>query len=138
MGESGLHPPPLLRNAEIASENDHVIARLEVLVPFRVELVEVGQECEEIINNRVDTAIDAPVGETFGNIVFEVIRQERFESIHVSPGVVQLPDESDLRRIRHANLPSGDVDGPLESDTQVGSYVATTRAPTSGTPKELS
>src|SRR6516162_8382012 len=30
MGESGLHPPPLLRNAEIASENDHVIARLEV------------------------------------------------------------------------------------------------------------
>src|SRR5215471_10149558 len=25
MGESGLHPPPLLRNAEIASENDHVI-----------------------------------------------------------------------------------------------------------------
>src|SRR5262245_55434817 len=36
MGESGLHPPPLLRNAEIASENDHVIARLEVLIPFRV------------------------------------------------------------------------------------------------------
>src|SRR5215469_8592222 len=47
MGESGLHPPPLLRDAEIASENDHVIARLEVLVPFRVELVEVGKECEE-------------------------------------------------------------------------------------------
>src|SRR5215510_14450214 len=44
MGESGLHPPPLLRNAEILPENDHVIARLEVLVPFRVELVEVGQE----------------------------------------------------------------------------------------------
>src|SRR5215469_5971550 len=44
MGESGLHPPPLLRNADMASENDHVIARLEVLVPFRVELVEVGQE----------------------------------------------------------------------------------------------
>src|SRR5262245_53728895 len=99
MSESGLHPPPLLRNAEIASENDHVIARLEVLVPFRVELVEVGQECEEIINNRVDTAIDAPVGESFGNIILEVIRQERFEYIHVSPGVVQLPDESDLRRI---------------------------------------
>src|SRR6516164_968384 len=99
MGESGLHPPPLLRNAEIASENDHVIARLEVLVPFRVELVEVGKECEEIINNRVDTAIDAPVGESFGNVIFEVIRQERFENIHVSPGVVQLPDESDLRCI---------------------------------------
>jgi hypothetical protein len=60
MGESGLHPPPLLRNAEIASENDHVIARLEVLVHLRVELVEVGKECEEIINNRVDTPIDAP------------------------------------------------------------------------------
>src|SRR5262249_36177762 len=30
MGESGLHPPPLLRNAEIMPENDHVIARLEV------------------------------------------------------------------------------------------------------------
>src|SRR5262249_48553075 len=99
MGESDLHLPPVLRNAEIASENDHVIARLEVLVPFRVELVEVGQECEEIINNRVYTAIDAPVGETFGNIILEVIRQERFESIHVSPGVVQLPDESDLRCI---------------------------------------
>src|SRR6516225_8132852 len=99
MGESGLHPPALLRNAEIASENDHVIARLEVLVPFRVELVEVGKECEEIINNRVDTAIDAPVGESFGNIILEVIRQERFENIHVSPGVVQLPDKSDLRRI---------------------------------------
>src|SRR5262249_44774738 len=99
MGKSGLHPPPLLRNAEIASENDHVIARLEVLVPFRVELVEVGQECEEIINNRVDTAIDAPVGESFGNIILEVIRQERFENIHVSPGAVQFPDESDLRRI---------------------------------------
>src|SRR5262249_62401409 len=69
MGESGLYPPPLLRNAEIASENDHVIARLEVLVPFRVKLVEVGQECEEITNNRVDTAIDAPVGESFGNII---------------------------------------------------------------------
>src|SRR5262249_32638413 len=40
MGESGLHLPPVLRNAEIASKNDHVIARLEVLVPFRVELVE--------------------------------------------------------------------------------------------------
>src|SRR5262244_1361406 len=105
MGESGLHPPPLLRNAEIASENDHVIARLEVLVPFRVELVEVGQEREEITDNRVDTAIDAPVGESFGNIILEVIRQERFERIHVSPGVVQLPDESDLRRIRHANPP---------------------------------
>src|SRR5215469_2165887 len=62
MGESGLHLPPLLRNAEIASENDHVIARLEVLVSFRVELVEVSQECEEIINNSVDTAIDAPLG----------------------------------------------------------------------------
>src|SRR6516162_11319285 len=61
MGESGLHPPPLLRNAEIASENDHVIARLEVLVPFRVELVEVGREFEEI-KNPVDTAIDAPLG----------------------------------------------------------------------------
>src|SRR5499426_3050320 len=115
MGESGLHPPPLLRNADIASENDHVIARLEVLVPFRVELVEVAKECEEIINNRVDTAIDAPVGESFGNVILEVIRQERFENIHVSPGAVQFPDESDLRRIRHANPP--DVDGPLESDT---------------------
>src|SRR5215470_1403299 len=104
MGESGLRPPPLLRNAEIASENDHVIARLEVLVPFRVELVEVGQECEEIADP-LDTAIDAPVGESFFNIPLDVIRQERFESIHVSPGVVQLPDESDLRRIRHANLP---------------------------------
>ena len=51
----------------LASENDHVIARLEVLVPFRVELVEVGKECEEIINNRVDAAIDAPFGESFGN-----------------------------------------------------------------------
>src|SRR6516225_341498 len=68
MGESGLHPPPLLRNAEIASENDHVIARLEVLVPFRVELVEVGQKWEKTTDNRVDTAIDAPVGESFGNI----------------------------------------------------------------------
>src|SRR5262245_2755890 len=38
MGESGLHLPPLLRNAEIASENDHVITRLEVL-----ELRELGQ-----------------------------------------------------------------------------------------------
>src|SRR5262249_48931999 len=99
MGESGLHPLPLLRNAEIASENDHVIARLEVLVPFRVERVEVGQECEEIIDNRVDTAIDASVGESFGNIPLDVIGQERFERIHVSHGVVQLPDESDLRRI---------------------------------------
>src|SRR5262249_47735127 len=100
MGEPGLHLPPLLRNAEIASKNDHVIARLEVLVPFRVELVEVvHNECEEIINNRVDTAIDAPVGESFGNFILEVIRQERFENIHVSPGVVQLPDESDLRCI---------------------------------------
>src|SRR5215469_2634431 len=114
MGESGLHPPPLLRNAEIAPENDHVIARLEVLVPFRVELIEVGKECKEITNNRVNAAIDAPVGESFGNIVLEVIRQERFESIHVSPGIVQLPDESDLRRIRHANLPWVDVDGPLD------------------------
>src|SRR5262249_8551854 len=103
MGESGLHPPPLLRDAEIVPENDHVIPRLEVLVP--VELVEVGQECEEIINNRVDTAIDAPVGESFSNIILEVIRQERFENIHVSPGAVQFPDESDLRRIRHENLP---------------------------------
>ena len=51
-----------------------MIARLEVLVPFRVELVEVGKECEEIINNRVDTAIDAPVGETFRNIILNVIR----------------------------------------------------------------
>src|SRR5262249_14979667 len=106
MGESGLPPPPLLRNAEIASENDHVIARLEVLVPFRVELVEVGRECEEI-KDPGDTAIDAPVGETFLNIPLDVIRQERFERIHVSHGVVQLPDESDLRRIRHANLPLG-------------------------------
>src|SRR5215831_1849381 len=99
MGESGFHPPPLLRNAEIASENDHVIARLEVLVPFRVELVEVGHEWEETTDNRVDTAIDAPVGESFGDIPLGVIRQERFERIHVSHGVVQLPDESDLRRI---------------------------------------
>src|SRR5262245_1649321 len=30
---------------------------------------------------------------------------ERFERIHVSPGVVQLADESNLRRMRHANLP---------------------------------
>src|SRR5262245_3389280 len=105
MGESGLHPAPLLRNAEIASENDHVIARLDVLVPFRIELVEVGKECEEIINNGVDTAIDAPIGESFGNIILEVIRQERLENIHVSTGVIQFPDESDLRRIRHANLP---------------------------------
>src|SRR6516225_8554097 len=105
MGESGLRPPPLLRNAEIVPENDHVIARLEVLVPFRVELVEVGQEWEEITDRRVETAIDAPVGESFGNIPLDVIRQERFERIHVSHGVVQLPDESDLRRIRHANLP---------------------------------
>src|SRR5262245_51406323 len=133
MGESGLHLPPLLRNAEIASENDHVIARLEVLVPLREELVEVGQECEEIINNRVDTAIDASFGETFGNIILEVIRQERFESIHVPPGVVQLPDESDLRRSRHANLPYVDVDGLLERDTQVGRYLAATRAPSSDT-----
>src|SRR5215831_2166716 len=58
MGESGLHLPPLLRNAEIASENDHVIARLEVLVPFRVELVEVAQERKETIERRVDAAID--------------------------------------------------------------------------------
>src|SRR5262252_2124136 len=114
MGESGLHLPPLLRNAEIASKNDYVIARLEVLVPFRVELVEVGKECEEIINNRVDTAIDAPVWESFDNVILEVIRQERFENIHVSPGVVQLSDESDLRRIRHPKPPQVDVDGPLE------------------------
>src|SRR6516162_6173751 len=99
MGESGLHPPPLLRNAEIVSENDHVIARLEVLVPFRVELDEVGQEWEEITDRLFETAIDAPVGESFGNIPLDVIRQERFERIHVSHGGVQLPDESDLRRI---------------------------------------
>src|SRR6516162_269385 len=98
MGESGLHLPPLLRNAEIASENDHVIARLEVLVPFRVELVEVGREFEEI-KDPGDTAIDAPVGETFLNIPLDVIRQQRFERIHVSHGGVQLPDESDLPRI---------------------------------------
>src|SRR5262249_37738148 len=47
MGESSLHPLPLLRNAEIASENDHVIARLEVLVPFRVELVEVAKNVKK-------------------------------------------------------------------------------------------
>src|SRR5262245_19925884 len=88
MGESGLHPPPLLRNAEIVPENDHVIARLEVLVPFRVELVEVGQEWEETTDRRVEAAIDAPVGESFGNIVLDVIRQERFERIHVSHGGV--------------------------------------------------
>src|SRR5262244_2306325 len=99
MGESGLHPPPLLRNAEIVPENDHVIARLEVLVPFCVELVEVGQEWEETTERRVEAAIDAPFGESFGNIVLEIICQERFESIHVSLGIVQLPDESDLRRI---------------------------------------
>src|SRR5215471_5471106 len=99
MGESGLHPPPLLRKAEIVPENDHVIARLEVLVPFRVELVEACQECEELTDRRVETAIDAPVGESFGNIILDVIRQERFERIHVSLGGVQLPDESDLRRI---------------------------------------
>src|SRR5215468_3165579 len=80
MGESGLHLPPLLRNAEIVPENDHVIARLEVLVPSRVELVEVGRKCEEI-KNPGDTAIDAPLGESFGNIPLDVIRQERFESI---------------------------------------------------------
>src|SRR5262245_8920270 len=79
MGESGLHPPPLLRNAEIVSENDHVIARLEVLVPFRVELVEFGQEREEITDRVFDTVIDAPFGESFGNIPLGVIRQERFE-----------------------------------------------------------
>ena len=62
MGESGLHPPPLLRNADIASENDHVIARLEVLVPFRVELVEFGQEWEETTERLFETAIDAPLG----------------------------------------------------------------------------
>src|SRR5262245_28243495 len=99
MGASGLHPPPLLREADIVPENDHVIARLEVLVPFRVELVEVGQEWEELTDRRVETAIDAPVGESFGNIVLDVIRQERFERIHISHGGVQLPDESDLRRI---------------------------------------
>jgi len=81
----------------------HVIARLEVLVPFRVELVELGQEREELSDCRVDTAIDAPAGESFGDIPLDVVRQERQESIHVSHGVVQLPDESDLRRIRHAN-----------------------------------
>ena len=53
----------------------------------------------------VDTAIDAPVGESFGNIPLDVIHQERFERIHISHGGVQLPDESDQRRIRHANLP---------------------------------
>src|SRR5215468_8476008 len=99
MGESGFQPPPLLRNAEIVPENDHVIARLEVLVPFRVELVEVGQEWEEITDRRVETAIDASFGESFGNIPLDVILQERFERIHVSHGGVQLPDESDLRRI---------------------------------------
>src|SRR5262245_10336641 len=62
MGESGLHLPPLLRNAEIVPENDHVIARLEVLVPFRVELVEVGQEWEETTERLIETAIDAPLG----------------------------------------------------------------------------
>jgi len=103
MCESGLHLPPLLRNAEIASENDHVIARLEVLVPFRVELVEVGREREEI-KDPGDTAIDAPLGESFGNIPLDVIRQERFESIRVSHGGVQLPDERDLRCICHNNL----------------------------------
>src|SRR5262249_6401435 len=123
MGESGLRPPPLLRNAEIASENDHVIARLEILVPFRVELVEVGQEPEKITNNCVDPEINAAIGETFGNIILEVMGKERLESIHVSPGVVQLPDESDLQRIRHANLPSVGVDVPLESDTRVGRYL---------------
>src|SRR5262245_27121744 len=98
MGESGLHLPPLLRTAEIAPKNDHVIARLEVLVPFRVELVEVGRECEEI-KDTFDTAIDTPVRKSFLNIPLDVFRQERFENIHVSHGVVQLPDESDLRRI---------------------------------------
>src|SRR5262245_57052146 len=105
MGEAGLHSSPLLRNANIASESDHVIARLEVLVPFRVELVEVGQEWEEFIDSRVETAIDAPGGESFGNVILEVIRKQRFEIIHVSRRTVQFPDESDLRRIRHANLP---------------------------------
>src|SRR5499425_428807 len=76
MGESGLHPPPLLRNAEIASENYHVITRLEVLIPFCIELVEVRKEFEEIINNRVDIAIDAPIGESFSNIIFDVIGQK--------------------------------------------------------------
>src|SRR5262249_20407609 len=78
MGESGLPHPPLLRKAEIVPENDHVIARLEVLVPFRVELVEFGQERKEITDRLFDTAIDAPVGEPFGNIPLGVIRQERF------------------------------------------------------------
>src|ERR1700757_1692840 len=104
MRESGLHLSPLLGNAEIASKNDHAIARLEVLVPFRVELDEVGRECEEI-KDPFDTAIDAPVGESFLNVPLDVIRQERFKDIHVSHGVVQLPDESDLRRIRHAKSP---------------------------------
>src|SRR5262249_56400558 len=113
MGESGLHPPPLLRKAEIVPENDHVIARLEVLVPFRVELVEVGQEWEELTDRRVETAIDAPVGESFGNIVLDVIRQERFERIHFSHAGVQLSDESDLRRICHKNLTWVDANGPL-------------------------
>src|SRR5262249_9664642 len=75
MGESGLHPPPFLRNAEIVPENDHVIARLEVLISFRVELVEFSQEWEEITDRLVETAIDAPVGESFGNIPLGVIRQ---------------------------------------------------------------
>src|ERR1700756_2876391 len=99
MGHSGFNPPPLLRDAEIAPENDHVIARLEVLVPFRVELVEVRFEWEEVIDNRVDTVIDAPVGESFFNVPHGVIRQERFERIYVPLGAVQLLDNSDLRRI---------------------------------------
>src|SRR5262245_16095083 len=104
MGESGFQLPPNLRKAEIVPEDDHVIGRLEVLVPFRVELVEVGHEWEEITDRLVETAIDAPFGESFGNIPLGVIRQERFERIHVAHGGVQLPAESDLRRIRHKNL----------------------------------
>src|ERR1700758_5690777 len=68
MGESGFQPPPLLRNAEIVPENDHVIARIEVLVPFRVELVKVGHEWEEATDRLVETAIDATVGKSFGYI----------------------------------------------------------------------
>src|ERR1700751_6263481 len=68
MGESGLHLPPLLRDAEIVPENDHVIARPEVLVPFRVELVEVGHEWEEATDRLVETAIDASVGKSFSYI----------------------------------------------------------------------
>src|SRR5215813_4332874 len=57
VGESGFHPPPLLRDGDIAPENDHVIARLEVLVPLRGELVEVGHERKETIDSRVLTEV---------------------------------------------------------------------------------